>query len=112
MDKEVITFVNESLFVMMHKASQSSSSSSRHHHEASPSTNATIKLDAHMSRSLGNVKSLAQTLLCSSACVATNHREMVFQQVTSFCEIDEVDNEGVEIGEADALKKDYGLARN
>lgn len=116
MDKEVITFVNERLFVMMHKASQNPSTSSsrrcrRHHnHQASPTT-AAVKLDANMSRSLENVQSLAQTLLCSAACVTTNHGEMVFQQVTSFCEIDEGDNEGVEIGEENLLAKDYGIYR-
>lgn len=115
MDKEVITFVNERLFVMMHKASQNSSTSSssrrhrHHHHQASPT--ATVKLDANMSRSLENVQSLAQTLLCSAACVTTNHGGMVFQQVTSFCEIDEGENEGVEIGEENLLAKDYGIYR-
>ena len=102
MDKEVISFVNERLLLIkMHKARQSSSSSSQ----------ASLKkADARMTQSLDRVKSLAQTLLCSATCVA-DHGDLVFQQVNSFQEHDQVENEGVEIGEESMLRKDYGIYR-
>ena len=101
MDKEVISFVNERLFVKMQKATQSPPS----HRLPSPA-----KTSTQLRPSLGQVKNLAQTLLCSATCVA-NHQDLVFQQVHSFHQDDDVETEGVEIGEESMLRKDYGIYR-
>ena len=103
MDKEVISFVNERLFIKMQKGAQSPGSS----RQLSPTM---VKADARMRQSLGQVKSLAQTLLCSANCVA-NNGDLVFQQVHSFHQDDEVETEGVEIGEESLLRQDYGIYR-
>ena len=72
----------------------------------------TIKLsDKRVNESLIQVRTLAQSLLCSAACVAA-HQDLVVQQVSSFLEEGgDGDNEGVEIEEESLLRKDYGIYR-
>lgn len=70
---------------------------------------ATVKADQRMVRSLTQVKSIAQTLLCSAACVA-DHKDLVVQQVDSFLEEDAGEG-GVEMGEESLLRRDYGIYR-
>ena len=70
-----------------------------------------VKLsDKRVKESLVQVQSLAQSLLCSAACVTP--QDMVVQQVNSFQQEEgEGDAEGVEIGEESLLRKDYGIYR-
>lgn len=58
---------------------------------------------------LVQVKSLAQSILCTASCVA-NHQDMIMKQVNSFHQEDN-EIEGVEIGEESLLRTDYGIYR-
>uniref|UniRef100_A0A7S3P844 Uncharacterized protein n=1 Tax=Amphora coffeiformis TaxID=265554 RepID=A0A7S3P844_9STRA len=73
-----------------------------------------VKLsDKRVKESLVQVKSLAESLLCSATtCVAARHDDFVVKQVNSFQQ-DEGggDDEAVEIGEESLLRKDYGIYR-
>ena len=63
-----------------------------------------------MPESLVRVGSIAQTLLCTAACVA-NHQDLLVKQVSSFVLEEDMANEGVEIGEEALLRRDYGIYR-